>query len=160
MAYETDDQQVEALKAWWDENGTSIIVAVVAALAIVGGWRGWQAWQGNQAQLASRVYAELIDGVERDDSAAASHLTTLQEEYSGTPYATLGALHEAKRLVGASDLSGAAAALRYALDNANDDDLRAVASLRLARVLLEQGELDQALAADEPNRGEIQSPES
>ncbi|MEM9603231.1 MAG: tetratricopeptide repeat protein [Pseudomonadota bacterium] len=146
MAYETDEQQVEALKAWWDENGTSIIVAVVVALAVVGGWRGWQAWQGKQAQLASRVYAELIETVERNDAAAAGHFDTLRADYAGTPYATLGAFHEAKRLVEASDLGGAATALRYAVDNADDADLKAVAALRLARVLLEQG--DHAAALD------------
>lgn len=147
MAYETDEQQVEALKAWWDENGTSIIFAVVFALAAVGGWRGWQAWQGSRAQDASQLYAELIDRVERGDASASERFSALRDDYDNTPYAVLGALHEAKRLVTANDLGAAAEVLRYAADNASDADLQAVASIRLARVLLESGQADAALGA-------------
>lgn len=147
MAYETDEQQVEALKAWWQENGAAIVVAVLIALSLVGGWRGWQAWQGSQSQHASRVYAELVERVARDDADAASTFDTLKQDYSGTPYAVLGALQEANRLVSAGDLEAAASALQYAVDEASEDDIRAVAAIRLARVLLEQGDLEQAIDA-------------
>jgi len=147
VAYETDEQQVEALKAWWDENGTSIIVAVVFALAIVGGWRGWQAWQGNRAQDASQLYAELLDSVERNDASASEQLAALRDDYDNTPYAVLGALHEAKRLVTAGDLEAAAETLQYATDSASDADLKAVSGVRLARVLLAMDRGDDALKA-------------
>ena len=32
-AYRTEEEQVEALQRWWDENGRSTILAVVVALA-------------------------------------------------------------------------------------------------------------------------------
>ncbi len=147
MAYETDEQQVEALKAWWDENGTSIIFAVVFALAVVGGWRGWQAWQGNRAQDASQHYAELLDSIEQGDAAVSTHFNALQADFSDTPYGVLGALQTAKHRVQTDDLEGAASALQFAIDEASDADLKAVAAVRLARVLLELERASDALAA-------------
>ena len=37
----TEEEQVEALKSWWKENGKSLIMGVVIAVAAVFGWRGW-----------------------------------------------------------------------------------------------------------------------
>ena len=50
-AYRTDDEQVEALKRWWKENGTSTLLMVAVA---VGGYFGWQAWDTRQVQQAEK----------------------------------------------------------------------------------------------------------
>jgi len=37
--FSTEDEQVEAIKKWWKENGTSLIVGVVLGLSVLFGWR-------------------------------------------------------------------------------------------------------------------------
>ena len=37
----TEEEQIEALKRWWDENGKQVVLAIVLT---VGGYFGWQAW--------------------------------------------------------------------------------------------------------------------
>ena len=40
--YETEEEQIEALKDWWRENGNSLLIGVAVALVAVFGFRGWQ----------------------------------------------------------------------------------------------------------------------
>ena len=40
--YETEEQQVEAVKKWWKENGVSLIVGVVMGLSAIAGWKYYQ----------------------------------------------------------------------------------------------------------------------
>ncbi len=58
-AYRTEEEQVEALKAWWDENGRSIVVAIVIALAAGFGWQGWKSQQEGQAEAASDMTQDM-----------------------------------------------------------------------------------------------------
>ena len=53
MEYETEEQQVEALKEWWAENGRAIIAGVVLGGVVIGGWGWWQSHRENQAVAAS-----------------------------------------------------------------------------------------------------------
>ena len=57
---DTEDQQLEELKKWWKENGSSIITGVVLGLAILFGARAWFAWQERTAQQASAVYTVMM----------------------------------------------------------------------------------------------------
>ena len=54
--YQTEEEQVEAIKKWWKENGKSVIGGIVLGFAIIGGWKGWQGYQQNQGEAASQVY--------------------------------------------------------------------------------------------------------
>ena len=45
MANETEEQQIAALKKWWSENSTSIIVGVALGLAGVFGGKAWIGYQ-------------------------------------------------------------------------------------------------------------------
>ena len=57
--YETEEEQVAALKDWWKENGTSVITGVIAAVLIVAGWNFWQSHQKDKMSQASTVYQQL-----------------------------------------------------------------------------------------------------
>ncbi len=56
----TEEEQIEAIKSWWKENGRSTVFGVVAAIAIVLGWRGWQDYETNTSELASAEYQNLL----------------------------------------------------------------------------------------------------
>ncbi len=66
MEYETEEQQVEALKEWWAENGKAVIAGIVLGAGVIGGWTFWKGHQEKQAVIASDTGGnrELVcDGV-------------------------------------------------------------------------------------------------
>ncbi|MEM7208462.1 MAG: tetratricopeptide repeat protein [Pseudomonadota bacterium] len=143
---ETHDEEVEALKKWWSENGRAIILGVAIGGASILGWRYWQAHQISYAEDASTAYYQVLRSHEQNDvDATRANATIVRDEFADTPYASLTALLQARIAVEEGDLEGAAAELRWAMDNSSEDDVRIIARLRLARVLTDQESLDEAL---------------
>jgi predicted negative regulator of RcsB-dependent stress response len=145
--YRTEEEQVEAIKAWWRENGRSAVFGVVLGLAAIFGWRGWQAWETARAEAASALYEEML-GAMRDGKPgeAGKAGEKLASEYAGTAYAVFARLTLAGLAVDAKDLAAAAEHLRKALEHNEDPALETEISLRLARVLAARSEFDAALA--------------
>jgi len=151
----TEEEQIEALKRWWDENGKQVVLAIVLT---VGGYFGWQAWTDHledQTAAASLVYQEMLDNMDdavagdtlaADKQAEISQLAdTLKQDYSNTQYAFYAALIKAKLAVESTDLSAASVELQWAMDNADETVSENIARLRLARVEAAAGNLDTAL---------------
>jgi predicted negative regulator of RcsB-dependent stress response len=146
-SYHSDQEQVEALKRWWDENGRSVIAGVIIGLGALLGWRGWVNYQENRAEAASIHYASLRDAVERGDAQAIeANAKALEDSFASTPYASLAALQLAKLKAEAGDLEASATQLRWAIDNTPQEVVKCLAKLRLARVMIAQGRHDQALS--------------
>ena len=40
-AYLEEEEQIEAIRNWWKENGRSVIAGAVLGLAAIFGWQGW-----------------------------------------------------------------------------------------------------------------------
>ncbi len=141
----TDEEQVEALKKWWSENGRSVVGGVVLGLALVGGWRGWQYYEQTRAENAGAQYDGLLVAVEsKQPEKAAQASERLRADYDDTAYASLAALHVAKLKLEAGDRAGARAQLEWVKAQAPDPALRQIAGVRLARILIDAGELDAA----------------
>ncbi len=150
----TEEEQIEALKRWWEENGKQTILGIAL---IVGGYFGWQAWTDHgveQASAASLTYQEMIENLGglnlgetlTEDKQLAVNLLAdkLKADHGGTQYAVYAALTKAKLAVEANDLDAAVIQLQWAMDNA-DDVSEFIARLRLARVEAARGDLDKAL---------------
>jgi predicted negative regulator of RcsB-dependent stress response len=152
MENETEEQQIAKLKQWWSENGTSIIVGVVLGLGGVFGVKTWLGYQETRSEQASMVYSSMLQGLERGNQQLVSEQAeTLMTKYSSTSYATLAALALAKIQLQDGDLEAANSQLKWVLDNADLDEIRETARLRLARVLIAQDRLDEAAALlDQP----------
>lgn len=152
--YASDEEQLEALKAWWRENARSVIAGVVLAAAGVGGWQAWQWHVDSQTQGASAVYSHIENELPMGDrTTIIERAETLRDDYAGTEYAALGALAAARASVRDGDLGAAAEWLAWVRDNADADSLRTLARTRHARVLAEEGEHERALelvAGDAP----------
>ena len=147
MVYETDEEQVEAIKKWWKENGRSIIAGVIIGLGGLLGWRAWATHQEKHAMKASEQYNALYTAAERNDAELVfQNSKALQSSYSSTPYAALAALETAKLKAQEGDLDAAKVELQWAIDHSPQEAVRDVAKLRLARVLIVQQEYDAALA--------------
>lgn len=146
--YRTEEEQVEALKRWWDENGRSIIVAIIVALGLGFGWQGWQKYQQDELETASNSYQSMLQMLStQDDAGAATLAADIKQNYSRSTYAQFAALHLARIAVNKGDLATAESELRWVLGRADQgSDSMQLAQLRLARVLASKGEAEQALA--------------
>lgn len=148
----SEEEQLDAIKRWWQSNGTSLIIGVVVAAAGVFGWKAWQSYQDSQAEAASAHYQQLVAlaGQQQLGDEAISQadglIDTLVNEYGDTRYAELATLIQARLEIAAGDHAGASQALQQVIDGDADDYLKGLARLRLARIQLADGQPETALA--------------
>jgi predicted negative regulator of RcsB-dependent stress response len=144
--YDLEEQeQLAELKAFWKQYGSLIVLAVAAALAVFAGYRIWHWYQASQTTQASAVYGELQKAAVANDTKKVRDLAgTLIEQYPRSVYAPLGAFISAKLHFGTGDLKTARAQLAWAAENARDPGVQALARLRLANVLLDEKDYDEA----------------
>jgi predicted negative regulator of RcsB-dependent stress response len=155
MAYDLEEQEkLDALKAWWDRYGTLTLSVITVVVLAVAGWRGYQGYQGYRANQAMGYFEALedaargVNGPGGTDAATRikAAADTLSTEYAGTAYAARGALIAAQALVEQKDYDGARRQLEWLAARKDQPALQPVARLRLAGVLLDQKQYDQALA--------------
>ena len=97
---ETDDEQVEKLKKWWEENGRAVIAGIVIGVGGLFGYRYWIDLQEANAEAASAHFVEMMQALKSSDSAGVTELAdTLISDYSDTEYATLARFALARNLV-------------------------------------------------------------
>lgn len=145
-AHLEEEQQVEALKRWWKENGTSIITGIALGLAGIFGWNAWQNHQRIQAEQASALYTQLLDAVSRRQYELADGIAQrLGSEFAATAYADFGRLLAARAAVERGDWEMAKKHLGQLLTASEDDNYRHLARLRLARVHLAAGKPEDGL---------------
>ncbi|MFT4822507.1 MAG: putative negative regulator of RcsB-dependent stress response [Halioglobus sp.] len=150
-SYRTEDEQVEAIRRWWDDNGKSTIVAIVVALSAGFGWQAWKGHEAEQAEVASGIYLSMLQNLEGENRSikqlkeAADLASQLKTEFASTSYAQFAALHLAGLAVSKDQLTEAEAHLRWVLSKAGKGgDVAQITELRLARVLAAAGKADQA----------------
>lgn len=153
---DTDEEQFEAIKKWWDENGKSLMIGVVVALAAVVGWQAWQANMKEKGEAASAIYEDMLEAImldspfetlEPEEKSTGRFLANrLKDEHAGSTYAHFAALFMAKLAMDEGDLGAAEQELTWALDNGLDNSLVPMAKIRLARVKLEQDKPEAAKA--------------
>lgn len=154
-AYDLDEQEkLGDLKAWWAQYGKYVIGTVAAIALLVGGNWAWQTWTTNQAMAASALYANVTDAVTKNEPTKVKEaLASLLEKFPSTGYAPRAALLAAKTAFDAGDLPGAKAHLEWVVANSREDELKSIARLRLAAVLVDQKQFDAALAALDGKHG-------
>ena len=148
--HRTEDQQVEALRKWWNENGRQTIIVILLAVGGGFGWQGWQTSRQEQAEVASALYEDLLEAAEKtgseEDLATARHLAeTLKTDHSSTVYGQFAGLHLARMAVEADDLEAAEGELRKVLASRPPREMRLLTQLRLARVLAARGDAEAGL---------------
>lgn len=149
MAFEDYDEyeQGEQVRKWIKENGIAVAVGVVLALVLIFGWRQWQAHRTTRQFQAASQYAVLQNAAQAgSEQAMAAALTELQKNYAGSPYAAFGSAAVAVYDIGKNDLKPAAQNLQWAVAHSTQPALKSLFALRLARVLLAQGQAKQAIA--------------
>ncbi len=135
----SDDEKAEELKAWWKENGTSVIAGVALTIGGMFGYQQWQQYKLDQSEGASRLFSKVSKST--PDSTEA--LQQLNSEYGSTPYASLAALSVAKTNCEAGKIDDCISQLKIA-SKSSQDSIASIAKIRLARTLIDAGKLDEA----------------
>lgn len=142
-----EQEQLDQFKHFWKQYGNLITWALTVVLAAYAGWNGWQYWQNRQAQQASALFDEVERAVAGTDAAKLDRvLSDMKERFGSTTHAQQAALLVARTHAEAGRLDAARAALSWVVDKSSDEGYRAIARLRLAGVLLESKQPEQALA--------------
>jgi predicted negative regulator of RcsB-dependent stress response len=147
----SDQEQAERLLAWWRQYGPSVLVGVAIGFALLFGYRYWTQHQENQRVQASVLYEQLQAMRTAKPAETVALAKRLREEFAGTPYAGLAALMQARVHYETGDRAAAREALQWATANAHSAVAHA-ARLRLARLLLEDHQLDAVQALIEVRR--------
>ncbi len=147
MEYETEEQQVQALKDWWEENGRAVIAGVVLGVAVIGGWTFWQNSSEKKIVAASDIFSRTLEAVNNAELDTALNLADeVQDDNPGHLYATYSSFAAARIAVENGDLDEAASRLEWVVENAPQDDVKLIAQVRLARVHGALGDTEEALS--------------
>ena len=142
-----EQEQLEALKAWWKDNRNQILGALLIVVVAMGGWRGWQYYQHKQSYGAATLYQQFIEQLASNDAKRINDAAAaVTDKFGSTAYAARAKLLAARVNEQGHDLARAKTQLQWVIDNARDASLKDVARLRLAAVLLNEKKYADALA--------------
>lgn len=139
-------EQIEDLKAWWNQWGGYLVTIVVGVILVIAAVMGWRYWQNQRNDAASTLYFAVSDAlVKEDDTRAREAMTQLVSDYGGTGYAPRAALLYAQALWRGDKTDEAQAQLQWVIDRATEDDLKQIARYRLAELMIGQQKFEDAL---------------
>lgn len=144
--YDTEEQQVEAIKDWWKENGKAVIFGAVIGLGGLFGWRFYQDSVTSGQEAVSASYTKAIQTLTTKGVDGEADVQSFIDSNSKSEYAVLAAMQLAKAQVQAGQLDEALAQLEWAKNATGDAALKPVITYRVARLQAEQGNFDAALS--------------
>jgi predicted negative regulator of RcsB-dependent stress response len=147
MAYDLEEQeQIEAVKAWWSDNGKLVMAVVIASLLAVAVFQGWRYYSAQQAERAATLYGQLSEADRTNDAKRVRDIAAqIIDKHASTQYAGMAALSAAKAGVATGEVEEAKKNLQWAAEHAKEEEMRDVARLRLAGLLLDEKRYDEAL---------------
>jgi predicted negative regulator of RcsB-dependent stress response len=149
----SEKEQLDALRAWWAENGSYVMGGIAVGIVVIFGWNSWQQGIAEEEVAASTLFEDVMEASARGfiDSAIPP-AESLFAEYPDSPYAAQARLALARLYMDRGRDQDAADVLRPLAESAADDELTLVARLRLARILLYQERPEEviALASGQP----------
>lgn len=150
MAYDIEEQEkLDAIKDWWDKNGTKIIIIALAFAVAVLGWRGYQWYEQHQATKAMGYFEALEVAASQDNEEGKARVlaasTALRNSHAGSGYTGRGLLIAADALQKQGDITAAKEQLLWLVEHNKETAITGIARLRLAGLLLEQADYAAAL---------------
>lgn len=151
--YASDEEKGEEIKQWWRDNGTSVIVGCILGVAVLMGGRYWMSYQKTNAENASNAYQKVVIYLAEDDYTEAENTTQqLLSKFANTPYAVFAAFEMAQQSMINNDLVTTKTYLEWVMANAKLSGQVEIARLRLAQLLLDDAQYQQALELAEQSK--------
>jgi len=142
--YTTENEQVDAVRRFFTENGKALAIGVVLGIAALGGWRYWQVHQNTALTEASASYQQVSTALTDNKAEGVANLEKFAQSNSNS-YGVFAALQLADHFVQAKDFANAEKQLTQATQLSKDENLLSLVNYRLARVQLQENKLDDAL---------------
>jgi len=144
--YETEEQQVEAIKKWWSENYKMVVFLTIIGLGSIVAVQQWKQNQTVGAQTASMEYDHILQVVkENKDESISQQVEIMLNEYPDYTYADLSAMLEAKQMIEAGKLAEAEEKFQWVITNSKAQNLQHISRIRLATLLSAQDKNEEAL---------------
>lgn len=141
-----EQEQLDAVKRFWKRHGNRIVGLLMAVLVCFSAWNGWNWWQRDQAQQAGAMFDELERAAQaRDADKTGLIFRDLKDRYGRTSFAQQGGLLSARVQSEAGLTDAAKAALEWVAAHAVEAEYQTIAKLRLAGLLLDAGQPEDAL---------------
>jgi predicted negative regulator of RcsB-dependent stress response len=141
-----EQEQLDALKSFWKRWGNPITWLLIAVLAAIAGYNGWTWYQRDQGVKAGAMFDELDRAVGAGDAEKATRvLADLRARFPRAAYTVQGALLTARVQFDQGQADAARESLRWAAEQTTEPELATVAAIRLAGMLLDAGQPDEAL---------------
>jgi predicted negative regulator of RcsB-dependent stress response len=141
-----EQEQVDALKSWWKENGKWVLGAVTVALLGFAGMQFWKSHQTQQAGEAAKLYVEVEKQVMSNDPKRVNDAAAaLIDKFGSSAYAPRAQLLAVQANLQAKDVARAKTQLQWVIEHASESGLQDTARLKLASILLDEKNFDEAL---------------
>ncbi|KQN54900.1 tetratricopeptide repeat protein [Erwinia sp. E602] len=152
-SYSNENEQVDALKNFFAQNGKALVAGVVLGVGALVGWKYWSSHEDSGSRETSAAYQQVTAALDASKPATLDAAAKFASDNNNT-YGALASLDLAKRYVDNNQLDKAAAQLQNGLQDTKDANLQAVLNLRLARIQLQQKQPDAVLKTLENIKGD------
>ena len=136
----TEEEQVDQIKKWWNSNGKQIIAGAVIGLAGIWGWNTYSDYQDKQSLNARNLYLSYAS--DSNNLGAYDKLTT---DFSSSSYSDQAILLMAKYLFDAKSYTQALGVIEPLINNPSSV-IATTAALRAASIYLQLGQHNKALS--------------
>lgn len=148
-----EQEQLAALKDWWNKNGKLILVTILVALTANWGYRYYQSSQIESRQTASSYYDAMVVNVDRKKfSEAKAQADNIIKNYSKTVYSDMTAMLMAKIALEEKDFAKAREHYNWVIDHAKSKVTGDLAKLNLVKVMLHEEKNQEAFAYLQENQ--------
>ena len=154
--YDLEEQEkLDDLKAWWARWGNTVATVLVVASIAAAAVQGWRWWNAKKVEEAAVLFNAVTQAARANDVAKARDATlALTDKFAGTGYAPRAAFLLAKIQFDAGDTTAARAQLQWIVDRADEQELKEIARYRLAELLLNDKQYDEALKMLDARHGD------
>lgn len=142
--YDNERDQLDALKQFFIKYGKTIAVIIAIVAAVIFFWHDRNDSQAENARNSSLAYENISEKLTTGDKQAISSAEKFATDNQSS-YGVLTSLKLAQQFIADQQPEKAAMQLQQALGKTKDDNLRALITLRLARIQIQQKQPDVAL---------------
>ena len=155
--YDLEEQEkIDGLKSWWEIYGTLVIIIATIFITGISGTKAWRYYQQQQSDQAVELFISLQEVSKSEDSKKIRDAALLlMDGFPDNGYATRAALISARASIDEKDINNARDSLEWILINTKEKELKDVARLRLAGLLLDEKKHDEALKLLENEHSEF-----